>query len=154
MSAHEDRVAALAFGWLGTPYRHQASLRGVGCDCLGLVHGVWRELGHPRVDVPAYGSAWGEIDGEESGEPLLDAAHRFLLSAQRREPKRGDVVAFRMLRRGPAKHCGIVVDGGTFVHAQAGASASLAALSEPWRRRVAGLFTFPEPPASRKETTA
>ena len=28
--------------WIGTPYRHQASLKGVGCDCLGLVRGVWR----------------------------------------------------------------------------------------------------------------
>jgi len=25
--------------WIGTPYRHQASLKGVGCDCLGLVRG-------------------------------------------------------------------------------------------------------------------
>ena len=30
--------------WLGTPYRHQASRMGVGCDCLGLVRGVWRSL--------------------------------------------------------------------------------------------------------------
>ena len=30
--------------WLGTPYLHQASVRGAGCDCLGLVRGVWRAL--------------------------------------------------------------------------------------------------------------
>ncbi|MGG2476222.1 peptidase P60, partial [Rhizobium sp. BR5] len=29
-------MLALAQGWIGTPYRHQASLQGVGCDCLGL----------------------------------------------------------------------------------------------------------------------
>ena len=28
--------------WIGTPYQHQASLKGAGCDCLGLVRGVWR----------------------------------------------------------------------------------------------------------------
>ncbi len=28
--------------WLGTPYRHQGRRKGVGCDCLGLVLGVWR----------------------------------------------------------------------------------------------------------------
>ena len=38
------RTVAAARLWTGTPYHHQASLRGVGCDCLGLVRGVWRDL--------------------------------------------------------------------------------------------------------------
>ena len=38
------RIIAEARAWIGTPYRHQASLQGVGCDCLGLVRGVWRAL--------------------------------------------------------------------------------------------------------------
>ncbi|MDG1118150.1 MAG: peptidase, partial [Flavimaricola sp.] len=29
-------VVATARGWIGTPYLHQASCRGAGCDCLGL----------------------------------------------------------------------------------------------------------------------
>ena len=43
-AARRARIVATARSWLGTPYHHQASLRGVGCDCLGLVRGVWREL--------------------------------------------------------------------------------------------------------------
>ena len=44
-----------ARGWIGTPYRHQASLKGVGCDCLGLVRGVWREvMGEEPEAPPAY----------------------------------------------------------------------------------------------------
>ena len=39
-----ERVVELARSWIGTPYVHQASVRGVGCDCLGLLRGVWREL--------------------------------------------------------------------------------------------------------------
>ncbi len=35
-----DDIIAEARSWIGTPYRHQASLKGVGCDCLGLVRGV------------------------------------------------------------------------------------------------------------------
>jgi NlpC/P60 family putative phage cell wall peptidase len=38
-----EHLVTLARGWIGTPYRHQASLKGVGCDCLGLLRGVWRE---------------------------------------------------------------------------------------------------------------
>ncbi len=38
-------VAAEAMSWAGTPFAHQASLRGVGCDCGGLVRGVAVALG-------------------------------------------------------------------------------------------------------------
>ena len=34
----------IARDWIGTRYEHQASLKGEGADCLGLVRGVWREL--------------------------------------------------------------------------------------------------------------
>jgi len=37
-------VERIARSWIGTPYVHQASVKGVGCDCLGLLRGVWREL--------------------------------------------------------------------------------------------------------------
>lgn len=43
-----DLVAA-ARGWIGTPFRWQASLKGVGADCKGLVWGVARELGLPEA---------------------------------------------------------------------------------------------------------
>jgi cell wall-associated NlpC family hydrolase len=31
--------------WVGTPYKHQAHLKGVGVDCIGLMAGVAVELG-------------------------------------------------------------------------------------------------------------
>ena len=33
----EQRSSPSPRSWIGTPYRHQASLKGVGCDCLGLL---------------------------------------------------------------------------------------------------------------------
>jgi NlpC/P60 family putative phage cell wall peptidase len=38
-------VVLAARGWLGTPYQHQARLRGVAVDCIGLVLGVGAEVG-------------------------------------------------------------------------------------------------------------
>ena len=38
-----DRIVALARGWIGTPYLHQTSAKAAGCDCLGLLRGIWRE---------------------------------------------------------------------------------------------------------------
>ena len=51
--ADPERVIAAARGWLGTPYHDQASVKGVGCDCLGLVRGVWRDLYGRRAAAAA-----------------------------------------------------------------------------------------------------
>ena len=50
--SREQRIIAAARGWIGTPYRHQASLKGVGADCLGLVRGVWREVMGDEPEPP------------------------------------------------------------------------------------------------------
>ena len=48
-------IVQAARGWIGTPYVHQASVKGGGTDCLGLVRGIWREFfgAEPEV-MPAY----------------------------------------------------------------------------------------------------
>jgi NlpC/P60 family putative phage cell wall peptidase len=45
-------VVAEARRWIGTPWRHQARLRGIGVDCGGLVIGVGQALGLPVQDHP------------------------------------------------------------------------------------------------------
>ena len=132
------RIVAAARSWIGTPYLHQASLKGVGCDCLGLVRGVWREVIGDEPEAPgAYSPAWAEAGG---GERLLEAARRHLVPAQGIVP--GAVLVFRWRLDLPAKHVGIAVDGERFVHAQDGACVCEVALSPWWRRRLAGVFVI------------
>ena len=70
------RAVAVAREWLGTPYRHQASVRGEGADCLGLLRGIWRDLiGEEPEQAGPYRPDWAEVGGEES---LLQAARRWL----------------------------------------------------------------------------
>jgi NlpC/P60 family putative phage cell wall peptidase len=45
-------VVAEARAWMGTPFKWQASLKGIGCDCKGLIWGVARSLGLPEADSP------------------------------------------------------------------------------------------------------
>ena len=70
--ADPDAVIAAARRWLGTPYHDQASLRGVGCECLGLARGVWRDLvGAEPPPIPPYSRDWGETGTREA---LADGA--------------------------------------------------------------------------------
>lgn len=144
MSDPATEVLRIARTWLGTPYLHQASVRGAGCDCLGLVRGIWRELYGAEPEVaPAYTSDWGEYDGAEL---LLAGACRHLLSDSE-EDRLGQVLLFRMRQGAVAKHLGIVSVVGTvpaFIHAYDRHGVVESPLSAPWRQRVAARFRFPE----------
>lgn len=134
-------VVAEVATWLGTPYRHRASLKGVGCDCLGLVRGVWRALiGDEPETLPAYTPDWAEAGGVET---LADAGFRHLAAVDKADVGPGDVVVFRWRANLPAKHIGILVAADRFIHAQQGAAVAHAALTPWWRRRIAFAFRFP-----------
>lgn len=40
-----DDILAEAREWIKTPFRHQGALKGVGCDCVGLIKGVGQATG-------------------------------------------------------------------------------------------------------------
>ena len=50
--AQRARIVCEAFSWLDTPYRHQASSKGHGTDCLGLIRGIWRALAASEPERP------------------------------------------------------------------------------------------------------
>tara|TARA_R110002073_G_scaffold127113_2_gene272316 strand:+ start:240 stop:683 length:444 start_codon:yes stop_codon:yes gene_type:complete len=127
--------------WIGTPYQHQASVKGVGCNCLGLVRGIWRYLHGAEPEVPpAYSPDWAERRGDET---LLRAAQRWLESVDPGEAQPGDVLLFRPTRDAPAKHCAIASAPGKIIHAYWGRAVAETSLSPWWDRRLAGVFQFP-----------
>ncbi|MCK9917806.1 NlpC/P60 family protein [Microbacteriaceae bacterium K1510] len=141
MPLMRDDIVAETRTWIGTPYRHQASLKGVGCDCLGLVRGVWRALiGDEPEHAPPYAPDWAEA---ASGEPLADAAARHLIAIDRDTFRAGDVVLFRWRNNLPAKHAAIVTAPDLMVHAHDGARVAEVALAPWWRRRLVYAFRFP-----------
>lgn len=136
-----DDVVARARAWIGTPYHHQASARGIGTDCLGLVRGIWRELhGSDAEEAPAYARDWAEATGVET---MIEAARRHLREVSRSAPQPGDVVIFRYRSTHVAKHAAIVATPATFIHAMEGAPVAEVAFAPWWRRRVAAAFSFP-----------
>jgi len=99
-------IVAEARAWLGTPFHHQARLKGVGVDCAGLVIGVGRTLGLMPLgfDVTGYPRVPDGADVQR-----LAAQHLRPISQQDLQP--GDVV---LIAFGPnPQHMGIV---GNYLH--------------------------------------
>lgn len=137
-----DAVIAEALSWVGTPYRHQGAKKNVGCDCLGLVLGVWRSLYGAAPELPgAYAPDWAEA-GER--EMLLDGARRHFCERPIAQLQPGDLLLFRWRPHLPAKHAGILTAKNHFVHAYQGHAVTVSALVPQWRRRIAGVFAFPQ----------
>lgn len=145
METHEAglsdaEILAAARTWIGTPYRHQASQLGVGCDCLGLLRGLWREFYgcEPETTGP-YAPDWA---GFGNGDRLMAAAERHLVPAPDIGP--GTVLLFRWRDGMPASHAGIYAGDGRFIHAYQGHGVVSSALAPHWKRRISGIFRFPD----------
>ena len=136
-----DAVIAAARAWLGTPYHDQASLRGVGCDCLGLARGVWRDLvGAEPQPIPPYSRDWGETGVREV---LADGARGMMIEIPLAQIGPGALVLFRMAPRAIAKHVGILASPDRFIHAFDRLGVIEETLTTAWLRRIAFAFRFP-----------
>jgi len=134
-------ILAEARDWIGTPYQHQASAKGAGCDCLGLVRGVWRALyGEEPEMAPAYTPDWAERHGAET---LLEAARRNLTEVAIASAAPGDVLLFRMDAQSPAKHAAILDEEARLIHAYWGRAVVRSRFAPWWRARCAAAFSFP-----------
>ncbi|MBA3910608.1 MAG: peptidase [Rhodobacter sp.] len=140
-----ERIVIEARSWIGTPYLHQASVKGAGTDCLGLVRGVWRAVlgGEPEM-VPTYTEDWAEPSHREV---LRQGAERWLVHKAIPDVAEGDVLLFRMREGSIAKHLGIQTEAGatpSFVHSYTRHGVIESPLSLPWQRRIVARFAFPQ----------
>src|SRR4051794_7283435 len=99
-------IVAAARRWIGTPYAHQASCLGAGCDCLGLIRGVWREVVGPEPEaLKPYAEHWHGLTNKEL---LYGALKRHFTQIEPAAAQAGDVLLFRMTSSGPMQHAGII----------------------------------------------
>lgn len=135
-------VVAEARRWIGTPYVDQQTVRGAGCDCLGLVRGVWRAVVGPEpTEVPPYTRDWGETGPVEV---MMAGALEWMVQVPLPEAGAGAVVLFRMRSGAIAKHCGILTGEGTMVHARERLGVIEEPYTETWQRRAVAAFQFPQ----------
>lgn len=96
-------------GWVGTPFRHHCHVKGMGCDCIGLPIGVYKELGILNKDfkVPDYARDWHL---HKSRELLLEGVRNTLSvdDVELKNIKNGDLVLYRFGKA--SAHIGIYCD--------------------------------------------
>jgi NlpC/P60 family putative phage cell wall peptidase len=131
-----DEIVREARSYLGTPFRHQGRLRGVGVDCVGLVVGVGGALGLLDHDNATY-------PRQPDGETLLAELRGHLDEVPLADASLGDVLVFWFLRRrrwpqhvGIASACGII-----HTHAHVGRVVEHG-LDGAWRARLCHAFRF------------
>jgi len=103
--------------WLGTPYHHQARVKGAGVDCAMLLCEVFESCGMiPHIDPRPYPADWHLHQSEEKylgwikqyADPVPDGE----------EPLPGDIVLYTFGRT--VSHAGIVIDWPIIIHAYRG----------------------------------
>jgi NlpC/P60 family putative phage cell wall peptidase len=144
MSDRGGLALAAARGWIGTPVRWEASLKGVGTDCRGLVAGVARELGWPEGDqLEARLGGYSRRIDEAALLAGLDRLFDRVVQAQA-----GDVLAFRIKGKVQhlAIHAGSYRHGERMVHAYMTPPAQVVEVSlvSFWQRRLAGAWRWRE----------
>lgn len=148
MQITRETIVAQARTWLGTRFHHQGRVKGVGCDCLGLIVGVARELGL----TDEQGNLLADYD-QPNYSPLPDG--RGLKSAVSLhlhelpsigEALPGDVPLFRFQQ--DPQHVGILSilpDGALgLIHCYSNTGMVVEhRLNDTWRRMIVAVYRFP-----------
>lgn len=145
MITREDIVKE-ARSWLGTRFHHQGRAKGVGCDCIGLIVGVVRDL---QITSPEGGmlcrhdtTNYGRIP---NGRFLKDMLEKYLTPIDIKDVQAGDILLFHFEKE--PQHVAIVSDyhagGFGIIHCYASSRKVVEhSLDDLWKSRIISAFSF------------
>ena len=112
-TAGRQAVIAAALGWKGTPFHHEAMVKGAGVDCGMLLIAVYREAGLiPDFPVAHYSYQWHL---HRSRELYLEYLRQFGREIPEAERGAGDVVIWKLGR--VFSHAAIIIAWPHVIHA-------------------------------------
>jgi len=133
-------VAQKALEFLGTPYHHQAKVKGLGVDCGQLILAVAQELNlvSPTMRVTNYSTEWHLHNTKEK---MLNMLEQFNC-VEKTTLEVGDIVCFKFGR--VCSHLGIYLGDGQFIHARIDqGKVVINSLSGDWLKRQTKTYSFP-----------
>lgn len=136
------RIVLEAFEWVGTPYHHQARVKGVGVDCAQLVAGVAENV-FPRlkpINTEVYSVEWHMHNREEKMCNIIERFKCTQIEVEDRQP--GDILTFQFGR--VQSHMGILINDNQFIHARMDiGKVVINQLSGDWLERLGRVYKFP-----------
>lgn len=138
-------IVTQARTWIGTPFHHQARLKGKGCDCLGLIIGVVDELGlKDKHGQPLAGYDEVTYSKEPDGAYLTEKLTSLLDEVPIAEAQAGDLALFKV-RENP-QHMAFLTDYENtlgMVHSYAPARRVVEhRLDDDWKQRLVKVFRW------------
>lgn len=116
--------------WIGTPFKHQQKVKGMGCDCFGLFRGTYEEYTGEVTKQPIkYSESWVDVGTEDYLKNYLDE-----LLEPTDSVESGCILLFNLM--GVNKHIGIVLDEKNFLHSISPHGVVEAKLTDRWLGRV------------------
>jgi NlpC/P60 family putative phage cell wall peptidase len=133
-----ENIVACARTYLGTPFAHQGRIRGMALDCVGLVICVGNDLSLPVPNYANYGM-------QAVDDTVLKRCKEHLQEVPVEQMQPGDILCFRCEHL--ACHVGIATElmgNPGIIHAYSPNKKVVEHnLDFKWRRRIAGVFRFP-----------
>lgn len=136
-----EQILQEAKTWIGTTWQHQAALKGVACDCVGLCRGVYEQVERVTVKVPKnYSATWHLF---KDAEKLYTECCNYLQEIPLDEIKPGDVLLFGF-GKGPASHMAILSENDTLIHSYAEVGRVVQnSFDDYWYSKLRFAFRFP-----------
>ena len=138
-----EEIVNEARKWVGCKWIHQACVRGVACDCVGLVRGVHAQLtGDAFVGDYDYPATWHLFKEDEK---LCQECRKYLVEIPVAAAGAGDILLFGFRPRFPAHHLAILTGDGTIIHSYMDVGVVVeTAYNEGWQSMVRFAFRYPE----------
>jgi cell wall-associated NlpC family hydrolase len=128
-----DAILAEARSWLGTPFQHQARVKGRGVDCAGVVVATALALGLDVTDLAGYSRT-------PDGQSLKAELDRQAVQVSEALP--GDIYLMRFERE--PQHLAFATDVGV-LHAFSSARKVVEhSLDATWSARIVAVYRFRE----------
>lgn len=133
-----DEIVKEAESWLGTPYHHQAMVKGAGVDCAMILVAVYGKLGlcPSDFDPRPYPQDWHL---HRDAERYLAGLTRYCHETD--TPERGDIAVWKFGRT--FSHGAIYVGGNRIIHSYIGRGVVLDDMNQSeLLGRAVKFFTF------------
>jgi NlpC/P60 family putative phage cell wall peptidase len=148
MSTQDDlreRIVAEARTWVGTPFVHQAAVKGVGVDCVMLLHEVGVACGVMQSDDAKW-IAYRGYSRQPNPRMMREALEKFLTRIEIADALDGDIV-WLFWRESMPMHLALRSSYNgrkNIIHALASAERVVEhEFSSDWRARVDSVWRYP-----------